>query len=189
MIRIIHIPLLLITAVMLSSCSGLNYWKSRKISTIGLIQKNEYDSSGKLLKRKGDCPNNERIYYYRDADVAICLPDIMVSYTHCVTELTASNSHSVLTNKSTANLEEVIKGVKIGLTDDQIRDLTKAFADSGAIGNARAEAIKTCKVITDEVYGGKLAPNIKQAEYKYIMQNYSLADKAILKKMFPEVTQ
>jgi hypothetical protein len=189
MIRIIHIPLLLITAVMLSSCSGLNYWKSRKISTIGLIQKNEYDSSGKLLKRKGDCPNNERIYYYRDADVAICLPDIMVSYTHCVTELIASNSHSVLTNKSTANLEEVIKGVKIGLTDDQIRDLTKAFADSGAIGNARAEAIKTCKVITDEVYGGKLAPNIKQAEYKYIMQNYSLADKAILKKMFPEVTQ
>lgn len=141
--------------------SGCSYILPRKIPTLGLSQDGTKD-----------CPDNERIYYYRNADAAICLPDVMVSYTHCVTELTVANAKSTSSSTSGIDIGKIVEKVDgIKLSDEQKRELERAFESSGVIGEARAKAIDACKEITLKVYGGDVAPNIEAAAEKFLLKD------------------
>ena len=142
---------LIVTVVTLSGCT---HFYPRAIPTLGLEQK-----EGK------QCPAGERVYYYRNADAAICLPDVMVSYTHCVTELTVANADSTNTKTTKFEVAEVLDKVKgLNLSDEQKLELTRAFEAGGVIGEARAKAIEACKEITLKVYGGEVAPDLEGAQ-------------------------
>ncbi|MBS7559917.1 hypothetical protein KHO49_16360 [Pseudomonas sp. RC4D1] len=127
--------------------TGCTYLFPRKIPVLGIEQ------------RKA-CPAGERVYYYRDADVAACLPDVMVAYTHCVTELTVASTNSKFSVTTKAEIAEIVEKVKgINLSDEQKRDLEKSFETAGVIGEARAKAITACLELTEKVYGSN--PQIK----------------------------
>lgn len=138
----LKICVLLLGLVVLSGCAP-SYVFTKKVPVLGT---NQDDNS----KR---CPTGERVYYYRAEDMAVCLPDVMVSYTHCVTELTTTKT---ITDRSTVSGLEVAKildkvdGLK--LTQDQKDQITREFDASGALGNARAEAIGACLELTKAVY-------------------------------------
>ena len=149
--KIVKVSIIITAIIGASSCG---YITPRKIPTLGLSQ----DGSD-------ECPTGERIYYYRNVDAAICLPDVMVAYTHCVTELTIANDNS--TSSSTTSFEvgkilDKVDGLK--LSNDQKRELERAFVDSGVIGEARAKAIDACKEITMKAYSGEIATDLTGAK-------------------------
>lgn len=137
------------TLILLSGCS---YISPRKVAILG------GDS------RTHKCSNGYSVYYYRDADVGVCLPEIMAVYTHCVTELTVANSSFKFDESGTLKTAEVLDKVKgLELTAAQKRDLVKVFADSGSIGVARGKAIDQCYILTTDVYGNGKA-RVKQVD-------------------------
>jgi len=153
----IHVSALIAASLMLSGCSPA-YIFTRHVPVLGLAQ-------------DVDCPKGERVYYYRAEDVAICLPDVMVAYTHCVTELSVANSTSDLGDTSKLEIGKILDKVEgLKLSDEQKRNLTKAFEANGVIGEARAKAIEACKSITESVYSGKIAPDIEAAKTFYLQQ-------------------
>ena len=149
-----------VAAAVLSAGCAPSYLMTRNIPVLGLDQAS-----------KSECPKGERVYYYRAEDVAICMPDVMVAYTHCVTELTVSTSTSntgSLTSLDIGKALDKVEGVK--LSDDQKRDITKAFEAGGLIGEARAKAIEACLSITKDVYSGKVASDISDAKSLFSSQ-------------------
>jgi len=128
--------------VALALLSGCSYISPRKVAVLGEDPKSD------------KCKEGYSVYYYRDADVGICLPEIMAVYTHCVTELTVANSSFKFDESGTLKSAEVLDKVKgLELTAQQKRDLVKVFAESGSIGVARGKAIDQCYILTADVYG------------------------------------
>ncbi|UVM01976.1 hypothetical protein LOY41_12010 [Pseudomonas atacamensis] len=126
--------------------SGCSYILPRKVAVLGEDSK------------ANKCSAGYSVYYYRDADVGICLPEIMAVYTHCVTELTVANSSFKFDESGALKSAEVLDKVKgLELTAQQKRDLDKVFADSGSIGVARGKAIDQCYILTADVYGSGAA--------------------------------
>jgi hypothetical protein len=122
--------------------SGCSYISPRKVAVLGEDSKTD------------KCNAGYSVYYYRDADVGVCLPEIMAVYTHCVTELTVANSSFKFDESGTLKSAEVLDKIKgLELTAQQKRDLVKVFADSGSIGVARGKAIDQCYILTADVYG------------------------------------
>ncbi|UVM19566.1 hypothetical protein [Pseudomonas wadenswilerensis] len=122
--------------------SGCSYILPRQVAVLGQDSKTDR------------CNPGYSVYYYRDADVGVCLPEIMAVYTHCVTELTVANSSFKFDESGTLKSAEVLDKVKgLDLTAQQKRDLDKVFADSGSIGVARGKAIDQCYILTADVYG------------------------------------
>ncbi|MGA4448005.1 hypothetical protein ACPA0O_12085 [Ectopseudomonas chengduensis] len=134
--------LLLAGLALMSGCAP-SYLFTKNVAVLGTNQSKE-------SKR---CPTGERVYYYRAEDMAICLPDVMVSYTHCVTELTTTKTiadRSTVSGLEVAKILDKVDGLK--LTQDQKDQITREFDASGALGNARAEAIGACLELTKAVY-------------------------------------
>lgn len=156
--RAIVSALVVAFSIAVAGCSPA-YVFTRNVPVLGLAQ-------------KADCPKGERVYYYRAEDVAICLPDVMVSYTHCVTELSVANSTSDLGDTSKLEIGSILDKVEgVKLSDEQKRNITKAFEAGGVIGEARAKAIEACKSITEAVYSGRVAPDIEAAKKMFLQAN------------------
>ncbi|MCE6977284.1 hypothetical protein EI534_07695 [Pseudomonas frederiksbergensis] len=139
--------------------SGCSYISPRKVAVLGEDSKTD------------KCNAGYSVYYYRDADVGICLPEIMAVYTHCVTELTVANSSFKFDESGTLKSAEVLDKIKgLELTAQQKRDLVKVFADSGSIGVARGKAIDQCYILTADVYGnGKV--KVKEVDGSIIRES------------------
>ena len=139
--------------------SGCSYISPRKVAVLGEDSKTN------------KCNAGYSVYYYRDADVGICLPEIMAVYTHCVTELTVANSSFKFDESGTLKSAEVLDKIKgLELTAQQKRDLVKVFADSGSIGVARGKAIDQCYILTADVYGnGKV--KVKEVDGSIIRES------------------
>ncbi|WFS17027.1 hypothetical protein P9K38_16390 [Pseudomonas sp. 905_Psudmo1] len=134
---------LLLAALALMSGCAPSYFFTKNVPVLGTNQKGD----------ESRCPKGERVYYYRAEEVAICLPDVMVSYTHCVTELTTAKTdadHSTISSLEVQKILEKVEGVK--LSQDQKNKITREFEASGLIGEARAAAIGACLDLTKEVY-------------------------------------
>lgn len=117
---------MLMLSLVLSGCG---------IKVLGLKQK---DAST-------DCPEGERVYFYRDAKVGICLKEQVVLFTHCVSELSLSKTDSDSTRSVTVDvqgIEKVIGSAK--LTPEAKERLVREFAAGGELEKARAEAIRAC---------------------------------------------
>ena len=82
------------------------------------------------------------------------MPEAMTTYTHCVTEFTVASATSDLSSSIKADIgkvKELVEGLSISADDK--RELTIAFAETGAIGEARALAIRNCRDLTEKLYG------------------------------------
>jgi len=138
----------------LSLLTGCSYILPRQVAVLG------QDS------RTDKCNPGYSVYYYRDADVGICLPEVMAVYTHCVTELTVANSSFKFDESGSLKSSEVLDKVKgLELTAQQKRDLVKVFSESGSIGVARGKAIDQCYILTADVYGnGRGTTKVKEVD-------------------------
>jgi hypothetical protein len=99
------------------------------------------------LKQDGsqECPDGERVYLYRDAEVGICLNEAVVIFTHCVSELSVSSTHVA----SSAALGVRLSGLQdylatASISPEQKHTAIKEFAAGGELEKARAEAIRGC---------------------------------------------
>ena len=152
-----HIICLTLVAVLTFLLAACDYFVARKVPTLGLASNSD------------QCPKKKSTYFYRRAGVAMCLPEVMVAYTHCVTELTlagAKSTSSSLTAVEAANIVDKITGIK--LKKQQRSELEDRFENEGFIGEARAKAINACTAITEAAYkkkpgGPSLAPTINAA--------------------------
>lgn len=121
---------------------GCAYIRDKPVSVLGTEQ------------TKNSCGPGKSVYYYRQTNRGICLPEAMTVYTHCVTEFTVASATSNLGSTTKADIgqvKELIEGLSISA--EEKRELTIAFAETGAIGEARALAIRNCRDLTEKLYG------------------------------------